>query len=142
MNPILFMPYKDPEKQREYQREWARKNKEKVNASNRRYKKQNKEKIREHQRNVVKRVKDLLGSKCVYCGCNIYDALEINHINGGGCQESKKISGRLSFYYDILAGRRTTEDLELACRVCNNWHYLTKTKDIPDGWTITWNENI
>lgn len=117
----------DPEKMREYKREWARKNR-----------KSQKEYVKILRAKVLKK----LGGECVNCGCTIPEALEINHINGGGNKEYSKTC-RKQFYLDIIAGRRTIDDLELTCRICNNWHYLVEIKGIPDGWTITWcDQNI
>lgn len=121
------MPYKDPDKNREYQREWARKEKPK-------------EKRRQYKRNLRTQVLELLGNKCVYCGCNIPEALEINHIQGGGNKESKELKNngkcQTGFHLDIIKGRRKIDDLELTCRVCNSVHYL-KLKNIGD-FKVTW----
>jgi len=119
------MPYKDPERQKEWQRGWEKRN---LNIR-RKYRKE--VKIKAYQK---------LGGKCVYCGCNNFDALEINHKFGGGAQEIKTRISNYKFYLDIVAGRRTTEDLELTCRVCNAWHYLTKIKKIAGNWRIEWIE--
>jgi hypothetical protein len=61
--------------------------------------------------------------KCINCGCNRPEFLEVNHINGGGSKENEKSS---KFYSDLLAGRRGIEDLELRCKVCNMLHYSEK----------------
>ena len=59
---------------------------------------------------------------CVRCGCTVYSALEINHINGGGSQETK-LRPLTMMLLDIIQGRRTIEDLEITCIVCNRAHY-------------------
>ena len=74
-----------------------------------------------------------LGGKCVYCGCNVLEALEINHVNGGGAKENKGAQRR-RYLNDILNGKR--DDLELTCRVCNALHYM-KLKGF-NGWTVSW----
>jgi hypothetical protein len=61
--------------------------------------------------------------KCINCGCNRHEFLEVNHINRGGGKENEKSS---KFYCDLLAGRRGIEDLELRCKVCNMLHYSEK----------------
>ena len=65
---------------------------------------------------------------CIRCGCDDVRLLEINHKYGGGNKEltKERQEGRktLSFYRDIIKGKRKTDDLELLCRVCNSWHYL------------------
>jgi len=118
------MPYKDKEKQKEYQRNWVRRNR--------------RDRKEEHRIwYLAKKIQayEILGGKCVYCGCTDIDALEINHIHGGGRKEPKH--GK-ALYLDIISGKRTTEDLELTCRICNAWHYLVHIKNIKDGWKITW----
>lgn len=85
-----------------------------------------------------KEVIQKLGGKCVYCGCDVYEALEVNHINGGGSKELKTGSnrkGHITFYKEILNEQR--KDVELVCRVCNSIHWL-KLKGIT-GHTVSWN---
>lgn len=114
------MPYKDKEKNREYQKNWARKNK----GRHKEYR--NKKRIEAIEK---------LGGKCVYCGCNEYKALEINHIKGGGSKEHN--DGR-KIVLDIIYERIDIKEVELTCRVCNNWHYLKKIKEIKGNWKIKW----
>ena len=125
------MPYKDKDKQREYQRkyqrEWARKNRQSQ---------------RNYCRNLRQQVLELLGNKCINCGCDIVEALEINHKKGGGNQEKKNKYKKSAkwFYLDILKNRRNTQDLELRCIICNSHHRLTQLQKIPDFWKIVWNK--
>lgn len=121
------MPYKDPEKRREQQRRWTRNNRKKK---------------REWNKNLRKKVIKKLGGKCVYCGCDDYDALEINHKNGGGYKEKKvKYNGSYrSFLYAILNGSRPTDDLEIACKVCNALHCLVELKGLTNKWKVTYNQ--
>ena len=58
---------------------------------------------------------------CNRCGCDMIDILEINHINGGGTKERCE---NKNFISDILHNRRTIDDLELLCKLCNNLHYI------------------
>ena len=75
--------------------------------------------------------------KCCNCGCNDPRLLEINHINGGGKQEIKRQKDYNKYYRDIKFGRRSKEDLNLLCRVCNALHYLEmKYGKIP--MNVTW----
>ena len=85
------------------------------------------------------KVFDLLGTKCIYCGCDDLNALEINHINGGGTKERKK-SKIISLWQAVAYGHRKTDDLELVCRVCNAAHYL-ELKGIT-GFNIIWNPSL
>lgn len=130
------MPYKDPEKQKEAQHNHYLKNKfEYINRS-KAWKETNRIRVRESERKIRKRVLELLGGTCIYCGCEIPEALEINHKNGGGYNEKNYKKCRTSFYLDILSGRRTKDDLELTCRVCNAVHYLEKLKNLGKHWTV------
>lgn len=117
------------EKHRQAQHNWYLKNKEAIIA-----------KQRKRRRQIRLRVLEMLGGKCAYCGCDVIKALEINHKDGGGNQEMRdRKNWRRQYYLDILSGRRTTDDLELTCKICNAWHHLTKLMSIPDRWKITWN---
>lgn len=108
------MPFKDREKRNSYQREYLK--------------------------NYHKKYKLLaiqkLGSKCVNCGCNNIDALEFNHINGGGWKEFQKSHRNQEYYRDIVLGKRT--DIELTCGVCNALHRLVKLKKLPNLWKVTY----
>lgn len=73
----------------------------------------------------------------MYCGCDISEALEINHKNGGG-HKRKKWQTRRAFYFAILNGKQNKDELELTCRVCNAWHCLTRLRGIEDHWDIKW----
>ncbi len=89
-----------------------------------------------HRQNTRKEVLDSMGGKYVYCGCDLFEALQINHKYGGGSQDP---AGRgANLVRVIRLGRRKTDDLEVACYVCNAWHKLVKLDGLPDGWTITW----
>ena len=86
------------------------------------------------------RVLSLLGGAiCIYCGCDEIGALEINHKNGGGAKEWRGGAGSRATS-DIFYGRRPTDDLEVVCRVCNAWHYITRKTGV-NKWTIIWAAN-
>ena len=74
--------------------------------------------------------------KCVHCGCDKQELLEINHINGGGTKENAHPT---KFYYGILRGERGIKDLELRCIACNALHYL-EMRYGKTGYKIVWNE--
>ena len=113
----------NPEKMREYKREWGKRN----TAITRNY-----------RRRVRKRVLEKLGGKCVYCGCDVDEILEINHKHGGGGKEyNEKYNCTVTFHLDILKGRRSIDDLELTCRVCNAMHYVKVIKGI-EGHVVEW----
>ena len=57
--------------------------------------------------------------QCARCGCDDVRLIEINHKNGGGGKEMAAGKKSQKFYIDIARLRRTVDDLELLCRVCN-----------------------
>lgn len=60
---------------------------------------------------------------CVNCGCNELMILEINHKNGGGCQEYKLGMRSKQLCRAIYRGDRNIDEFDIRCRVCNNLHY-------------------
>jgi hypothetical protein len=132
------MPYKDKNKQKEFQHNHYLKNRTKYQNRSNEWKRKNRIKINEYVQNLRKKILELLGNKCVYCGCDIPEALEINHIKGGGNQEKHYRRARTMYYLDILKGRRDIKELELTCRVCNSVHYLEKLKKLGKHWEVTY----
>jgi len=59
-----------------------------------------------------------LGGKCVACGMTDPRVLQVNHKNGGGLKELKRI-GSTHIYRGIVLGTRTTDDVDLRCANCN-----------------------
>lgn len=65
------------------------------------------------------------GARHVRCGCTGVRTLEIDHKNGGG---KKEVEGKgIAFYNAIASGRRSTEDLDVRCRVCNIADLIERT---------------
>ena len=63
--------------------------------------------------------------RCVNCGCNREDLLQINHINGGGSKERRDNGGNgTTICYRIASGQRLIDDLELRCYPCNALHAI------------------
>jgi len=61
--------------------------------------------------------------ECSNCSCKDVRILEINHVNGGGNQETKWLASS-RFFLDIVQGKRKTDDLNLLCKVCNIAHFV------------------
>lgn len=126
-------------------KEWRLTNKEKDNASHHRWKDKNPETYKEswkkhnlnRRRNVLLKISAEL--KCNRCGCDKFDLLEINHINGGGLKEV----GRRNqiFISKILSGERQIDDLEILCKMCNILHYI-ELKFGKQPYTLDWNKNV
>jgi hypothetical protein len=127
---MIGMPYKDPEKQKAYLKQYNKKYKRKDGEHRKDYMRDfmknyipkhrntRNEYNRKYIRKLHDKVIDLLGGKCTRCGITDKRVLQVNHMNGGGCKEFKKI-GALVLYNQILKGKRATDDLEVRCSNCN-----------------------
>ena len=71
-----------------------------------------------------KKVLTFFGGKCAHCGYKDWRALQIDHINGGGCREKKRMGGESIFYtyiYNLILSdpRRVKAKYQLLCSNCN-----------------------
>lgn len=94
----------------------------------RRWRARHPDRVRESRRlvylNRKRRALEILGgARCVNCGCDVIDFLEINHINGGGSKEHR-MNGRVGTADRLLSGKRKSDGLNVMCRVCNAMDYL------------------
>jgi len=116
---------------RKYHQEYYRLHKEKIKKRNRNWFKNHPDYLKNHsksergkaaKRRYIKKlhdkVIDFLGGKCVRCGIVDKRILQINHKEGKGGKEFKKISP-LKLYGMILRGERPIDDLEVRCANCN-----------------------
>jgi hypothetical protein len=135
--------YKD-NKDKEYEtlKSWRSRNQEKHRATNKKWRENNPEKYeahwRRHNKEYKLRVLLKVGNgeiRCLNCGCDRIEFLEVNHKNGGGAKEVKHNNKK--FYSLILSGERDIEDLEILCKPCNNLHYL-ELKYGPQPYKIYW----
>jgi hypothetical protein len=86
---------------------WQRRNPEKVAIMAKRARRKLKEIIFKHY-----------GSKCACCGESQYEFLTIDHINGGGNKDRRKISKmRGSFFW--IKQNNYPDDLQILCANCN-----------------------
>ena len=132
------------EKANAYRKKWRQEHKEQDAEIGKRWRERHPDKYRQlWQRNnrlrrerVLRKISEEL--KCVRCGCDKFDLLEINHKNGGGLKEV----GRKNqvFMQKILDGERPTDDLEILCKMCNILHYI-EMKFGPQPYTLTWGAN-
>lgn len=104
------MPWKDPNRKRQYERDYSKKNRDRIRANFNRY-----------SWKLKRRVLEFLGGvKCVVCGITDIRILTIHHKNGGGRDEVRTRGRSLrTWYFDIISGRRTKDDLEVRCYNCN-----------------------
>jgi hypothetical protein len=141
---------KNKDRYRQYKKEYGKmykeKNKEKIKKQNREYYLKNKKRIDKYREKWVKEHPELQKKTkkksrekvrvavlkmiaksehpvCENCGCDDIRLLEINHINGGGYQDTKGCRGS-RFYQKIYKKQRPTDDLNVLCRVCNAEHAM------------------
>jgi hypothetical protein len=109
-----------PEKKREYNRRWYRKNHKTALAGAQKYRDTHRERIRLLGRNQNKklRLECLLayGNKCACCGENRYEFLCIDHINGRG-RAHRKDTGR--YFYGWLKKNNFPGGFRVLCHNCN-----------------------
>ena len=82
------------------------------------------------------RVIKMLGGCCAHCGCDGMRVLELHHKRGGGKRETRKV-GRDAFLYNIVMGRRKTDDLEICCRPCHAVEEVKRLQGI-DNFHVEW----
>ena len=119
----------------DYMKDWRKKNPEKYNNSKKRFKDKNphykspnfNKNMRKYQRKIYNKIIDLLGNKCVNPfnlnhGDFIADVrcLQIDHKEGGGTKEIKKI-GNMSKYYRFILKQINagSNNYQLLCANCN-----------------------
>ena len=64
------------------------------------------------------------GAFCVHCGCDVLEFLEVNHKNGGGCKEYRRLGN--SIFERINGGELNPEKYNVLCRVCNALDHLQR----------------
>lgn len=123
-------------------KEGIEKHRDKCTEHSRAYRERHPEKIKERRkrlhlsrkRRALEKVGDLI---CANCGCDEVDFLEFNHKNGNGCKEFKENGS--SMIDKILTHGRTTDDLNILCRVCNALEYLERrNNDSSKRFTVLW----
>lgn len=71
---------------------------------------------RKYQLSLKVKVLKKLGDKCVRCGFSDARALQVDHINGGGCKDLRS-RGRSARYREILGSKKNRH--QLLCANCN-----------------------
>ncbi len=139
----------------EYNKEYYKKNKDKINSKRKKIKVpltdeeielrklKEKQRMKEYNKEYYKadgynkkynqkqRIKtlDLLGGKCVRCGFDDYRALQIDHINGGGHKERKELGFNGSFHKNVMNSHSNNENkYQLLCANCN-WIKRVENKE-------------
>lgn len=92
---------------------------------------------RQHRQNVNKRrqyrgmrieILKLLGGRCAMCGFSDNRVLQIDHKNGGGCQERKAFGTNMREYYKSVLEKVKNGDQSYQC-LCANCNCIQKYKD-------------
>ncbi len=86
---------------------------------------------RDYRRRLRLRTIKTLGGKCAHCGFEDWRALQIDHINSGGSEETKHNPIRPQ--HDIMAGRNL-EEYQLLCANCNSIKRHTSKEIIDDEY--------
>lgn len=128
------MPYKDPEKRRAYYRRYNREERapltEEKKMAGKLYVARTPTKHREYYRNSVRRLRnrvlEFCGGKCVQCGFSDSQALQLDHIHGGGTTH-RKARGLYGIWRDALVN---PTEFQLLCANCN-WIKRYDKKEAP-----------
>lgn len=112
---------------------WNREHPERHAASERRYRQRHPEVGREYKQKMRIRALDALGNRCCQCGFTDVRALEIDHINNGGCEDRRKRS-RYSMYKGIVDG--TARDNFQA--LCANCHQIKSYEEVWKPFGAEW----
>ncbi len=122
---------------RRQKREWYQRNKDRKaywNASYRRQRGKDPKAWNKKSRDYNKRKREeliaALGGKCSRCGIDDHRVLQIDHVNGGGTKDCKKMVGvkNKTILERVLSG---SKDYQLLCANCN-WikrHELNETSN-------------
>jgi hypothetical protein len=153
----MKMVYKDPEKAREYWRNWRIKNRDKMKIYWKEYNLKNKIRISQQHKDWVNKNRDKINQrvkihrfdlkleilvrysgnppKCFCCNETLIEFLTIDHINGGGNQHREKINIKGgNTFYRWLKKNNYPEGYRIACLNCNfslgHYGYCPHKKEI------------
>jgi hypothetical protein len=100
---------------------WYYKNKEKILADRKKKQVNHTSQARRLRIKWKKNLYEILGNKCCRCGFSDERALQIDHINGGGCHIQMERNKRCTYsYYRMLAlNKDTPKHFQLLCANCN-----------------------
>jgi len=95
---------------------------------------------RKYREEALKKISEDV--KCVYCGCDEFSILEINHkeLVGPGKRGSLTRSS-LGLCFAILKGIIPIDSVEITCKICNIQHYVVKKFGITNH-KIIWNKGV
>lgn len=86
---------------------------------------------REYYKENRQEILNLLGNKCVKCNFSDSRALQIDHINGGGVKELRKLSTSLYFTKIKESIKNNSNEYQLLCANCN-WIKRIENNENPN----------
>lgn len=126
--------HRHPEKVAEWRRKWRTKNKKRLAEQEHARREKDREHARELNRAFTRRLReqvfDLFGKRCVRCGFNDERALQLDHINGGGVREAKRLGGPKGVWRNSL---ENPDKYQILCANCN-WIKRRENKEYPTGF--------
>lgn len=131
-NPVTGKTSYCRECKSKYQKEWNRKRKLNpiLHKKDLKYR-------REYTRNLRYKAFSILSNgkpKCVICGCDVLEVLELNHKTPILRKKGFKGKAFNTLCVDIIKGRVDRNLFDIRCRVCNIEHFLRSTKGLR--WKI------
>lgn len=115
---------------REKKHLWYKKNSAKLKCLAKEQRIKNREQIQTYRREKRNQrraqVIQKLGRVCCRCGFSDARALQIDHVNGGGRKESKRLGNGMRLYEEVL--NDTSNKYQLLCANCN-WIKRAENKE-------------
>ena len=105
-------------KRKKWQKEYREKNMGRIRKNNDKY-----------NHSLRQKVIDSLGGKCKRCGFKDIRALQVDHINGGGYQELKKLSAKYRYKLVLETIKTNKNKYQLLCANCN-WIKRFEDKEV------------
>jgi len=88
-------------------------------------------KQREQAQRIRSEVLTFLGNKCVRCGETDIRCLQVDHVNGGGVQELRRIRGATYFRKVFQELKRGSKAYQCLCANCN-WRKRYEREEISE----------
>ena len=114
------MPYKNPEKRKEYYKKYNQKYRLEHHDEMKLYGQVWRKKLR-------KMIFDKYGRRCKRCGISDERVLQIDHVNGGGTKEKRQYIQRPTYYIKIL--KDESGKYQVLCANCN-WIKRAERKEM------------
>lgn len=111
------------ERQREKNKRWSEKNREKLREKNRQWYFENKDASKGHGKKYRMKLRsqviEVLGGRCACCGETQHEWLHVDHKNKDGKKHRNEVGRSTALYRDILANPARYE-LRVLCANCHN----------------------